>query len=168
MWNKPRKGTCSNCKEEKWLKKKHPPTCERCLFEIKQNVKKLTKKVKKPILLNSVKKELQSEKDFFIELWNDPTFGRNENGERISFVTGLPLPDQESAFASYFSHVLKKGQGSYPKFKFYRRNIVYKTLEEHNLWEYYKHLIRNNPRWKHVFILEEELKNEYMELHGTR
>jgi hypothetical protein len=58
-----------------------------------------------------------------------------------------------------FSHCI--GKKTFPKFKYDKRNIILKSPDEHILWENHKHKIRDNPKWKWVFELEEALKQEY-------
>ena len=96
------------------------------------------------------------EGDLFKEIWESTPIE-----ERVSFVTGLPLPDVNNAYSYYFSHVLKKG--SYKHFRLYKKNIVFMTLEEHNTWEINQYKIKDDPMWSHVFKLKEELINEYKE-----
>jgi len=96
-----------------------------------------------------------SEKEVFERIWGtDPR-------KRVSFVTGRPLPDYHNAYPWYFSHILPKARNRYPMFKYYQRNIVLKTFEEHTEWEHHQYRIKDNPVWGHVFRLQEELKEEY-------
>jgi len=37
------------------------------------------------------------------------------------------------------------------------------TFQEHETWEYKKYTIKDDQQWKHVFELEEELKQEYVQ-----
>jgi hypothetical protein len=60
-----------------------------------------------------------------------------------------------------FSHILSKG--AFSKFKYDKRNIILKSPDEHILWQEHKHKIRDNPKWKWVFELEEALKQEYFQ-----
>lgn len=90
----------------------------------------------------------------FMEIW-----GSLEPEDRVSFVTGFPLEDQHEPRAFYFSHIL--GKGAYPKFRLYKKNIVFMSYREHHLWDHAKHMVKDNPLWKKVFELEEELKREY-------
>ena len=98
------------------------------------------------------------EGQLFIDIWDSL-----EPKDRVSFVTGFPLEDQHEPRAFYFSHVL--GKGAYPKFRLYRKNIVFMSQREHFLWDHAKHQVVNNPLWKKVFELEEELKIEYRDKH---
>jgi hypothetical protein len=97
------------------------------------------------------------EREVFERIWG------TEPNERRSFVTGLLLPDINNAYPWYFSHILPKGGGRYPMFKYYARNIVLKTFEEHTEWEHHQYRIIGDDRWKHVFALQEDLKKEYQE-----
>jgi hypothetical protein len=90
-------------------------------------------------------------------------WGSLEPEERVSFVTGKPLPNQHDMYAYHFSHVLSKARNRYPMFKLYKKNIVLKALGEHMMWEYHKSKIKDDPKWEHVFKLEADLKAEYDE-----
>lgn len=99
----------------------------------------------------------------FKEIWD-----ALEPEERVSFVTGHPLPDQYEMRTFYFSHLLTKG--AFPKFRLNKENIVFMTLSEHRTWENYKYLIRENKHkmklWEHVFVKADKLKKEYYEKHN--
>ena len=86
-----------------------------------------------------------------------------EESPRVSFITKRRLPDTEDARSYYFSHVLPKGKAKYPMFKYYKKNIVLKTLQEHELWEHHKYKLRDLPQWREVFELERQLKKEYQQ-----
>lgn len=58
----------------------------------------------------------------------------------------------------WFSHVVPKSIA--PELRLDERNIILKTPDEHATWENKKHTIRDNPKWKWVFELEEQLKIE--------
>jgi len=72
-------------------------------------------------------------------------------------------------------HVLPKGQNKYPNFKYYARNIVLGTLDEHNLWDNGTEEQRityaleveeqsegkNTANWQKLKDLAEELRKEY-------
>ena len=98
------------------------------------------------------------EADIFREIWESL-----KPNERVSFVTGKVLSDNENARAWYFSHVLPKGKAKYPMFKYYKKNIVLKEFKEHELWELHQKDLEGNPLWDNVFRLKEELIEEYKE-----
>lgn len=103
---------------------------------------------------NRVYKQLKptGQKELFLEIWNER--------DHVSGVSGKPL----FGFSfTYFSHVLPKGKNQYPKFKLYKKNIMLKTWEEHELWEHHQYKLKDLPEWQHVFKLKEELINEYNE-----
>jgi len=102
-----------------------------------------------------IKIDEHSEKDVFFKIWSE--------SNKTSFVTGKILSDPINARAWYFSHVLAKGKAKYPMFKYYAKNIVLKEFAEHEIWEYKQSTIIDNPKWKHVFELKEELLQEYAE-----
>ena len=139
---------------QSWIVKKTPPLCQ---FHKHQS------KPKKPTTIPKQRKAISRKKkpdDFhmkesevFFEIWNER--------DRVSFVTGKTLPDVSDARAWYFSHVLAKGKAKYPMFKYYKKNIVLKTFEEHEKWEYRKKSLLDIEDWIKVFNLENELKIEY-------
>lgn len=100
------------------------------------------------------KRKPTGEATMFYDMWHNTPVE-----ERVSFVTGLPLPDVHTPYSYYFSHVLKKG--SYVHFRLYPKNVVFMTFEEHQTWETEQYKVRDNPQWAHVFKLKEELQNEY-------
>ena len=142
---KPTKGDCDQCQESNvWIGKNSGSSgswCLSCLSSRKERPKKKS-------TLNKVRKPT-GEKALFEALWNT----RN----RRSYVTGRPLGNE--ARVHFFSHILPKG--AYPKFRLFDRNIQFMTLEEHTMWENYKYKIKDDPKWKHVFELEQELKELY-------
>lgn len=172
MGNKiPYKGICEDCLveseeagdicEEKWIMNKRPPLCKYHKQKRKNGTKnniQSTRSRTNGSKKNNIRHSRISEKELFNTIWTD----EEPNGRR-SFVTGKPLPDIHRGRAWYFSHILPKGKGRYPMFKYYRKNVVLKTLEEHTLWEYHKYKIKDNPLWSHVFQLKEELEQEYIE-----
>ena len=150
----PYKGTCENCNEERWIVLRKPPLCDFC--NKKRKAKSSATPKRKPIRYKKKPQEFKfKESEVFAQIW--------EEKPRVSFVTGKPLPDTEDARSYYFSHVLPKGKGKYPMFKYYKKNIVFKTMKEHELWENHKYKLRGLPEWEHVFELEEELKKEYQQ-----
>lgn len=167
----PYKGICVDCEaeanergydpEEVWIIKRKPPLCKRHNLIRKEydrdgiNRKRSRTPKRETVQVNGSD---IGEREIFEQIW----LGL-EPKERVSFVTGKQLPDQHSARAWYFSHVLPKGRSKYPMFKFYRKNIVLMTFNEHQLWEYQKYKIKGDPKWAHVFELEKQLKDEYRE-----
>jgi endogenous inhibitor of DNA gyrase (YacG/DUF329 family) len=150
-----------NCKECKNVFiKVHPlnPFCS-----IKCATKYKNRKQREKIQSSRAKKQ-ESEQGFFSEqevfrdIWESKT-----PIERVSFVTGKVLSDPHNARAWYFSHVLPKGKAKFPMFKYYKKNIVLKEFNEHELWEIHQKKIIDNPLWKKVFELKEELLEEYKE-----
>jgi hypothetical protein len=79
-----------------------------------------------------------------------------ERGQR-SEINGEFLGDDYSHV--FASHVLSKG--AYPGFRLNPKNIVLKTYEQHQAWEFSKHKLRGLPEWEWVFKLEELLRQEY-------
>lgn len=59
----------------------------------------------------------------------------------------------------WFSHIVPKSIA--PRLRLDPKNIILKTPEEHTLWENHKHKIRDDIKWKWIFELEEQLKQEY-------
>ena len=150
---KPYYGKCKCCGESGMIMTRSRGLRQQC--ELKRKKEKKKQETKK----QNNGSEL-SESDVFRSIWVKQA--------RVSFVTGKPLRDQTNARAWYFSHLLAKGKNKYPRFKYYEKNIVLMEFEEHQLWEYHKYRIKDDPQWKHVFELEQELKQEYKNLdqHG--
>lgn len=158
------------CKEcEKVFKKRFPldmfcsPNCESSYKKKKQTEKNGLLRTKPLRSVPAKGKRISngasslSERDVFEQIWG------TEPELRKSFVTGKTLPDIHNAYPWYFSHILPKGKNRYPMFKYYKRNIVLKTFEEHTEWEHHQYRIKDDPKWKHVFDLQQELKEEYEE-----
>ena len=89
--------------------------------------------------------------------------------EPISFLTGFWI---NNPTAWNCAHVLAKGQNKYPKFKFYKKNVVLLTEYEHQLYDqgtiaqrqqYAEYCQQNGTKcnWQKLFDLVEELKKEY-------
>ena len=99
--------------------------------------------------------EPTGEKILFEAIWN--------TRKRVSFLDGKPLGD--CAYAWNFAHVLRKAKGHYPKFKLLDRNIILLTKRQHELYDENvrnpEFLIEKDVRWKKIFELREELRNEY-------
>lgn len=82
-----------------------------------------------------------------------------EEREWACFVTGATLRELT---ATQFMHVLPKALNKYPKMKLYKKNIVLATDEVHHAWDHTdRKAIRQDPRYKKLFDLEAELKEEY-------
>lgn len=67
---------------------------------------------------------MKTTKDFFLEIWNERPHYSDVSGDYLG----------ETPYAYYFSHVLSKG--AYPELKFFKDNVVFMTLSEHQLWEF--------------------------------
>ena len=131
-----------------WIVNKKPPLCQ-----FHKQRKKSSKQINKKS--GGKEKEPFKESDTFNDIWT--------SRPKKSFVTDKLLPDTQNARAWYFSHILPKGKAKYPMFKFYKKNIQLMTFQEHETWEYKKYTIKDDQQWKHVFELEEELKQEYIQ-----
>jgi len=80
-----------------------------------------------------------------------------EERGRYSQISGEYLGEGFNPW--WFSHCVPKSIA--PGLRLDKRNIILKTPDEHATWENKKHTIRDNPKWKWVFELEEKLKQEY-------
>lgn len=101
------------------------------------------------------------QKELFIHLFRERGAKSQISGTQLIEIPDGDGPEYEKwwkAFLSQFSHILPKG--SYKKMMLVERNIVLKTVDEHELWENHKESLREKPEWKWVFELEEELKRE--------
>lgn len=118
------------------------------------------KKVIKPLKRSNYqyKKKPTGERPLFETIWN--------TRKRVSFLNGKPLGDD--AYSWYFSHLLRKAKGHYPKFKLYDKNIILLTRSQHDLFDNNvrnpEFLIAKDPRWQKVFDLRDVLLKEYGEL----
>lgn len=94
-----------------------------------------------------------------------------EEREHVSFISGLHVP----CIAHNFCHVLSKSQSKYPKFKLYKKNIVFLTQDEHFALDHGREWDRNqytytmmqkgvHVNWQKLYDLREELLTEYKEL----
>jgi hypothetical protein len=95
--------------------------------------------------------------DLYQEIW--------EERDHTSFVSDKRIPFFS---LSNFSHCLAKGQGKYPKFKYYKKNIVLLLPYEHFLVDSGTIDLRakyqkENPScdWERLYNLQAELKSEY-------
>jgi hypothetical protein len=100
-----------------------------------------------------------------------------------SFITDLVLRDYEGTdfWVNMFAHVLAKGMNKYPYFKYYAKNIILLTPNEHHLLDNgteeqrisysldveEKSGGKNTANWGKIKTLEEELKIEYKESFPT-
>lgn len=156
-----KKGVCDECQKECEALSIKPP--ERWIVNKSKNLCDYHNKVRKSpgdntkrrTTLKAHFRKPTGEAELFKQIWEDL-----EPEQRVSFVTGFPLPDQHEMRSYYFSHVLSKG--SRPELRLVRKNIVLMTLKEHQLWETGKHKIKADPKlfrvWKKVFDLADELK----------
>ena len=104
-------------------------------------------------------KSSSNEMDLFKEIWEDR--------EPYCFITGAYLGKKEqllsiNKFHFLFHHVLRKG--NYPRFKFYKRNIIMVTPEVHHNIETkaISDLIIQDKRYEKLVELYETLKQEYI------
>jgi hypothetical protein len=95
--------------------------------------------------------------DLYQEIW--------EERDHTSFVSDKRIPFFS---LSNFSHCLAKGQGKYPKFKYYKKNIVLLLPYEHFLVDSGTIDLRakyqkENPScdWERLAQLKIELLSEY-------
>ena len=94
-------------------------------------------------------RKFDNQRDLFIYIWI--------NRKHYSEVSGEYLGEEPRAH--YFSHVI--GKGAYPSFKLREDNIVLMTIEEHEQWGNRRWEIKNDPKWRRVFELEERLIQEH-------
>lgn len=158
-----KKGICDECRDhcenlgisppERFIVNKSRNLCG-YHDKLRRNDAKALPEKKKKFLQKAFRKPT-GEAELFKEIWE-----ALEPEQRVSFVTGFPLPDQHEMRTYYFSHVLSKG--SRPELRLVKKNIVLMTLQEHKMWETEKHKIKADPKlmrtWQHVFDLAEELK----------
>jgi len=84
--------------------------------------------------------------------------------DHVSFISGERIPFPEP---SNFMHVLAKGQNKYPKFKFYKKNIVLGLPYEHFLYDDGHQGLRDAYAkkypgcWDNLGTLKLELLEEY-------
>lgn len=83
-----------------------------------------------------------------------------------SFISGEPI---HSPAPSNFLHVLAKGQNKYPKFKFYKKNIVLGTEYEHFLVDNGHNGLREAYEKKYPGCWDNlgKLRNELLEEYST-
>ena len=90
--------------------------------------------------------------EFFRGIW--------ESRPHKSEVSGKPL-DYKFGKHMYFvfSHVVTKA--AYPALEYLSDNIVLMTREEHHTWEFSRHKVEDDPKWKFVFDLHDKLIADY-------
>lgn len=111
-------------------------------------------KVKKqPKPLNKVK-EKTGEAEMFAEIWKER--------EHKSQVSGTPIYYPRPA---NFAHILRKAANAYPRFKLYKKAVWILTEDEHFEYDNGLHSeLRELPEWKNLFLLRDELLQEYKKL----
>ena len=90
--------------------------------------------------------------ELFFELWRER--------EHYSFVSGVFLGHE--ARAHFFSHILPRS--TYPEAALDPENIVFMTFDEHQLYEFNSHKVKDKPEWKKVFDLRDALKEKYKKI----
>lgn len=96
--------------------------------------------------------EERSMKALFLDIWNERP--------HVSEIDGTPLlPKEHKLWHWQFSHLLP--HGLFKKAKFDKRNIVLKTVQQHQDWQFHIDKLRDKEEWKWVFERYEELKAEY-------
>ncbi len=111
-----------------------------------KKVKPLAHKKRKPILH---RKKRTGELEIFQKIWAER--------DHRSQISGQHLGEEMSVW--FMSHIVPKSIA--PGLRLDPRNIILKTPDEHATWENKKHTIRDDPKWKWIFELEEKLKIEY-------
>lgn len=107
-------------------------------------------------------KKPTGELELFIQIWMERP--------HISYVTGNPIWTFDPC---NFVHVLPKSV--YRHFKLYKPGIVILDYwkGEHNIWDNTgigeiscRNDVADDPQWEKLFVLETELKKEYLEKYG--
>ena len=95
--------------------------------------------------------------EIFKEIWMER--------EHVSFVSGR---DILWFSPSCFAHVLPKGEGFFPEYKFRKENIVLVTIEEHGLIDHGTEAKRKAyaADWNRLHRLGVELRKEYELTYG--
>jgi hypothetical protein len=83
---------------------------------------------------------------FFKEIWDERPHYSEVSGEFLGHEFNV----------CFMSHILTKG--SYPRFRYHKRNIILMSFEEHQEWEFTD---RKDPKWNEIRDLSEELVIEY-------
>jgi hypothetical protein len=112
------------------------------------------RKIKAKKYRNAIKKRRalrpgeQSQVDFFKELAAKREFVSEISGEPLFELPDEPTEAEFKHWVSQFSHLLNKGH--YKAYKKAEINIVFKTPEEHELWEKYKERVVDHcePQYK--------------------
>jgi len=92
---------------------------------------------------------------FFDEIWAERPHKSEIDGADL-------LPKGHKLWHWQFSHLLPKNP--YAKFKFDKRNIVLKTVQQHQDWQFAQYKLKDKEEWKWVFDKYDELKREYHEV----
>lgn len=94
----------------------------------------------------------------FAQIWNE----RRHESE----IDGTPLPFEFGKHMFFvFSHILSRGAYGRRSMVLNKENIVLMTYEQHQMWEFQTHKIKESPSlmrdWAWVFELKEKLIQEY-------
>jgi hypothetical protein len=149
-------GTCSQCgAEEAIIVKRLPSLGELCCD---CNRKRLdSNKVSRSAPTRKPTSKPSGEGALFQALWNVRP--------HKSFITGESLGDEAKTW--FFAHVLPKS--TYPEMRLYDKNIVFLTLEQHEIWDRTdREEARADIRWDKMFELEEQLKEEVRKIRGIQ
>lgn len=144
---KRKEGICYECGKEGTLFRSSPPLCY--YHELQYKKKKYYEKQKAKGKSKYKPRKRTGEMDVFIKIWNER--------KHVSEVSGDPLGNVLKPI--FFSHVLTKG--AYPSLRLNKENIILMTADEHQLWEFGKDKIKDDPKWKWVFERRDKLKREY-------
>jgi len=151
-----RVGDCSSCNAQGVIiVKRLPSVGELCCDCNKKRLdaNKVSRSEPKPV---TKKSKPTGEGVLFQALWN--------TRPRKSFITGEPLGDEAKTW--YFAHVLPKS--TYPEMRLYDKNIVFLTLEQHEIWDHTdSSQARADHRWDKMFELEEILKQEVLKIRNS-
>ena len=93
-----------------------------------------------------------SKSDLFNEIWSEREHRSEIDGSQL-------LPKGHKLWHCQFSHILP--HGLYARFEYDKRNIILKTVEQHQLWQFHVDRIKDKEEWKWVFDLRDSLKEEY-------
>lgn len=146
-------GMCSKCGNEPIVNHTHKLgyNCNRERMLARKEYLGIEEKPKKKVGLKTQKKQT-GELEIYKEIWNE----RPHKSE----IDGTYLGEELQPI--FFSHILSKG--AYPSYRLDKRNIILKTPEQHQLWEFGdKKELRKDPNWNIVFERFDELKFEYYE-----
>lgn len=133
---------CAGCGKEKYLYAKK--MCQYCYMKSKQKKEK-----------NEVADEGGEERSMmalFNEIWKERLHKSEIDGTDL-------LPKGHKLWHWQFSHLLPKGL--YKKSKFDKENIVLKTVQQHQDWQFHIQKLRGKEEWKWVFEKYEALKEAY-------